>query len=213
MSKYAMLHSGQNVDFVPDEVEGIYDIPVIAPEKYRETRFIPFNLAGNMCSRWKYGIHFFIDDYRFQRLWLARDKYADMLPEFNAVMSPDFSLYTDWPFMVQLYNHYRKHLLGAWMQSIGCRVYPSISWSDESSFAWCFDGEPVSATVCVSSVGTQKNKESKHMFLEGYDRMLEVLRPETILFYGKVPPECKGNIIHIEPFQDRLKGVAKDDYN
>ena len=28
-------------------------------------------------------------------------------------MTPDFSLFTDYPVAVQLYNHWRKHLLGA----------------------------------------------------------------------------------------------------
>ena len=36
-------------------------------------------------------------------------------------------------------------------------MIPSISWSDEHSFDWCFDGDPVRGTVAVSSVGTQMN--------------------------------------------------------
>jgi len=37
--------------------------------------------------------------------------------------------------------------------------------------------------------------------------MCEKLRPETILFYGNVPDECKGNIVHIKAFQDKWKGA------
>lgn len=91
------------------------------------------------------------------------------------------------------------------MQEIGCRVYPTILWSDKSSYDFCFDGEPRHATVCVSSVGTQKYSETKRLFLSGYEKMMEVLEPETILFYGIIPKECKGNIIPIKPFQDRFK--------
>ena len=93
------------------------------------------------------------------------------------------------------------------MQSIGCTVYPTILWSDEDSYDFCFDGEPHHSTVCVSSVGTQNNSESRRLFIKGYEKMIEVLQPNTILFYGKIPKECTGNIIHIEPFQERFKEV------
>ena len=75
-----------------------------------------------------------------------------------------FSLYTDYPVAVQLYSHYRKHWLGAWWQKNGLTVIPSISWSDEHSFDWCFDGDPVRGTVAVSSVGTQMNDNTRSLF-------------------------------------------------
>ena len=194
-----------NVDFIPDSITR-NGIPIIKPEQYIDTTWIPFSDAG---SRWymreAFGIHFFISDCRFQRLWTGRDKYREMLTQYAAVMTPDFSLFTDWPLPVQKWNHYRKHLLGAWMQSLGCRVYPTIAWSDESSYTWCFDGEPYNATVCVSSVGSQNSKETRQLFLSGYNAMLEKLEPETIVFYGSIPDECKGNIVKIESFQDGLR--------
>lgn len=207
--KYAVGMYENNVDFIPSAVYGKYQIPVITPEDYIYSDFVSFRNALHCVNKETNCVHFFLDDYRFTSIWNAREKYRKLLPQFSAVMTPDFSLYTDWPFMVQLWNHYRKHLIGAWMQSIGCRVYPTIAWSDESSYDWCFDGEPVGATVCVSSVGTQMNKRSRYLFIKGYEKMMEVLRPETILFYGTIPSECDGNIIHIEPFQTRLKEMKK----
>ena len=43
------------------------------------------------------------------------------------------------------------------------------------------------------------------LFLAGYEKMLEKLKPEKIIFYGNIPDECKGNIIHIKAFQDKFK--------
>lgn len=120
-------------------------------------------------------------------------------------MSPDFSLYSDFPKALQIYNHYRKHWLGAYWQLNGIEVIPTICWSDESSFEWCFDGEPQGGTVAVSSVGTQLNKQSKQLFLNGYNEMIKRLQPETVIFYGKVPDECMGNIVRIRAFQDKWK--------
>lgn len=209
---YAIEQYENNVDFIPEYVEGELDIPFIKPEPYVEAEYIPFNMAGSQWyKREEKGIHFFIHDYQFQRLWTHRERYAEMLKEFKVVLSPDFSPYYDWPVMVQRWNHYRKHLLGAWMQEIGCRVYPTITWSDERSLEWCFDGEPYRATVCVSSVGTQKKVEDRKLFMRGWDRMMEVLEPETILFYGHIPDECKGNIVPMVEFSKRFKEVRKSD--
>lgn len=38
----------------------------------------------------------------------------------------------------------------------GLRVIPTIAWSDKSSHAWCFDGEPHGGVVAVYSVGSQR---------------------------------------------------------
>ena len=209
---YAIERFENNVDFIPEYVEGEFDIPFIKPEPYDEDiTFIPFNLASSRRNKADVGIHFFLHDYQFQRLWTDREKYRGMLTKFKAVMTPDFSPYYDWPVMVQRWNHYRKHLLGAWMQDIGCKVYPTVTWSDERSLEWCFDGEPYRSTVCVSSVGTQKRPEDKLLFMRGWDRMMEVLEPETILFYGAIPEECEGNIIPIMTFQNRFERMVADD--
>lgn len=210
--EFAISRYDNNVDFIPEYVEGEFEIPFIKPEPYVEAEYIPFNCAGTQWyKREDKGIHFFTHDYQFERLWSSREKYREMLMQFKAVLTPDFSPYYDWPIMVQRWNHYRKHLIGAWMQDIGCRVYPTITWSDKRSLEWCFDGEPFRATVCVSSVGTQKRKEDKLLFMRGWDRMMEVLEPETILFYGAIPEECYGNIIPMVEFTKRFKEMRKHD--
>lgn len=210
---YAISRYENNVDFIPEYVEGELDIPFIKPEQYdEEVTFMPFNVARSLqYKRERYGIHFFIHDYQFQNLWAQREKYRKLLPEFRAVMTPEFSVYIDWPVMVQMWNHYRKHLIGAWMQSIGCKVYPTITWGDESSYRWCFDGEPYQSAVCVSSVGKYKDKEMRKMFIQGYEKMMEVLEPTTIIFNGTIPRECYGNILPMEAFTKRFKEMKKHD--
>ena len=73
-------------------------------------------------------------------------------------------------------------------------MIPSICWSDEASFDWCFDGEPVGGTVAVSSVGTQKNPEARILFLSGYREMMERLKPSKVIFFGDAPEGCEGNL-------------------
>ena len=143
--------------------------------------------------------------YQFTRLWTNPDAYLDLLRRFKAVCTPDFSTYTDFPVAVQLWNHYRKHWLGAYWQMHGIPVIPTISWSDERSFEWCFDGEPVGGAVAVSSVGTQNNKRAAVLFRRGYDEMLRRLNPSVIYFYGTVPDGISGHIVRVEAFQEIMK--------
>lgn len=190
---------------------GKYDIPKLAGSQMTDIpELVGFNYAKTGKNRQDKGVHFFLDDYQFLRLWNNPTAYLEMLGKFRCVLAPDFSLYSDFPVAMQIYNHYRKHWLGALWESYGIEVIPTICWSDEKSFDWCFDGEPVGGTVAVSSVGTLNNKAANAAFLLGYNEMIRRLEPSTIIFYGNVPDECRGNIIHIRAFQDKFREVRCD---
>ena len=202
---YARDRFNNNLGFGVFSGDGEFEIPHIRPEKWKGIPFIPFTEANQCKDRMNTGIHFFMDDYRFDRVWHFLKRYVEMFGQFGAVMTPDWSLYADWPLAVQVWNHYRKHYVGAVLQDASVTVYPTIAWSDERSYDWCFDGEPVGGTVAVSSVGTQKSPDAKLLFLSGYEEMIRRLKPETVIFYGDVPPECDGaGVVKLEQFQKRF---------
>ncbi len=189
---------------------GDYDIPPILVDYEPVTQWIGFNYARTYTRSKRdirmYGLHFFVDDYQFNRLWSKPDNYIDILRKFGAVCSPDFSTYVDYPKALQIYNHYRKHWLGAYWQDSKIRVIPTISWSDHSSYEWCFDGEPRGGTVAISSVGTQMNKLARQLFLDGYEEMIRRLHPASILLYGNAPADLKNEdkLVTIGAFQDKF---------
>ena len=118
-------------------------------------------------------------------------------------------MFADYPKAVQVYNHWRKHQLGAYWQRVGMTVVPTIGWIDRNSYAWCFDGEPEGSTVAVSSVGTQKNPGIRRMFLAGYKEMLTRLQPSKIILFGDVPDACQGNVEHHDPYSHTFtKGLS-----
>ena len=80
--EYAISRYENNVDFIPEYVEGEFDIPHILPETYDgPVTYMPFNIARSLqYKRNRYGIHFFIHDYQFQNLWTQREKYSLKLP-------------------------------------------------------------------------------------------------------------------------------------
>lgn len=179
---------------------GRYGIPQIEPVRaYPQAEFIHMNYANSAKDPSGKIVHCFVDDYQFVRYWRFPDRYIPMLSKFAAVCSPDFSLYTDMPLALQIYNHYRKHWLAAYWQLRGLTVYPTIAWSTPDHYDWCFDGEPVGGIVAVSSIGTQINRESKRLFLKGYEEMMKRLDPSFVIFYGEVPEECDWNVIRIPP--------------
>lgn len=195
----------ENLEKAAFALRGRYDIPEIAPiDSMAELPdFIGFNYAKTASQKQDKGCHFFLDDYQFERLWRRPQDYLALLSQFGCVMTPDFSLYADFPAAMQIYNHYRKHWLGAYWQQHGITVISTIGWSDEKSFEWCFDGEPIGGAVAVSSVGTQRNAAAKELFVRGYCEMVRRIEPSQIIFYGNVPDECKGNIVKIQTFQSK----------
>ena len=150
-----MIKRYENIERARFEGVGDYDIPTLEKKTDFDSgvEFIPFNYAASCKNRENKGIHFFVDDYQFIRLWNDPDRYMPMLQQFRYVLTPDFSLYTDFPKALQIWNHYRKHWIGAYMQMYGIDVIPTIAWSTPESFEWCFDGELTNGIVAVSSVG------------------------------------------------------------
>ena len=190
---------------------GKYNIPQItATDIYPKDEFVSFNYAKSCKNPGNKIIHCFIDDYQFARLWNYPDKYLNLLYKFKAICSPDFSTYTDMPMAMQIYNHYRKHWLAAYWQHHGLTVYPTISWSTPESYERCFDGEPVGGIVAISSVGTQKNKIAKELFLQGYKEMIKRLDPKWVIFYGEVPEECDWNVIRVKTNQEMIRERVKN---
>lgn len=202
---YRQQRDYENLQKAMFDGAGLYDIPILTPDNPVVDNWIGFNFAKGCEEPEVHGVHFFVDDYQFVRVWRQPDVYTPKLKAFQAVCTPDFSTYTDFPVAIQIYNHYRKHWMGAYWQSNGIRVIPTISWSYRESFEWCFDGEPEGGTVAVSSVGTGANQETRKLFLDGYREMMARLQPSRIIMYGNIPDECQGNIIPVRSFQQKWR--------
>lgn len=91
-----------------------YDVPKILPEQLPNiVKWIPFNYCLSACLEPSTGVHTFVDDYQIERLWNAPQRYIEKLKQAGCVCSPDFSMFTNTPTALNLYNHYRKHWIAA----------------------------------------------------------------------------------------------------
>ena len=181
---------------------GEYNIPVIVgkiKEYDTSTKWIPFNyVKSNKKDPSKMGVHFHVHDYQFERLWTAPDLYIERLKEYRYVTSPEFSIYTNMPKAMQVWNHYRKHWVAAYLQMNGVNIIPTITWALPQSFQFVFDGEPNHSVVCVSTVGTMQTKDFFDNFWMGYEEMKKRLQPSQILFNGIIPDSIKDEVIPLE---------------
>lgn len=183
------------------EGEGYYDIPILQPvyELPEIKEWIGFNYVLSDEEPEGKGVHFFIDDYQFERIWNDPEKYIEKLSQYAAVATPDFSPYGDMPNALQIYNHYRKHWVGAYLQAHGVTVIPTIRCStDKRSMDWYLDGEPHEGIVMISSMWAKG--DSKDAFLAEYKKMIEQLNPCKVFLYGNEIEGLDGNIEFVPSF-------------
>lgn len=83
-----------NAFLVSLAVYGPHDIPCIRATEHIPNRLISFTKA-KMTTDFDQWIHFYQDDYLFERVWTKPKEYIDLFKKFNGVILPDFSLYRD----------------------------------------------------------------------------------------------------------------------
>ena len=146
-------------------------------------------------------VHFFLYDYRFERVWKNPDNDIEKLSRYRAVLSPDFSMYLEMAPVMQRYNVFRNRWCGAYWASKGLRVIPTVNWGDESTFDFCFEGIEKGSVVAVSTYMASEHDnrcDQKEWFMAGYNEMLRRIDPEKIICYNTPFPEMQGNIIHVD---------------
>lgn len=149
------------------------------------------------------GVHFFVDDYRFNGIYDNPDRTLARYSQYSFLLSPDFSTYTDMELWRQLQSVAKNRWVGAYWQSKGLTVIPTISWGLSQSYEFCFDGVEKGATVAIGMIGC---KQSKLNFMRGYNEMLRKLEPEKIICFGSPFDEMQGNIITVD-YRDSRKVV------
>lgn len=163
--------------------EGFYQMPVLEPCNYIPDDIIGFNYALTSKNK-DCGIHFYIDDYQFERVWTQPQLYLEKLSEYQCIFTPDFSLYTDMPIAMKIWNTYRSRLIGQIAQRMGMLVIPTVSWCEKATFDFCFDGLPKGATLSISTIGVKKEDYNFNLWKAGVDEMIKRLKPKTLLIYG-----------------------------
>lgn len=154
----------------------------------RKTDFVPDDLMSfnYMLSTdsFEKGIHFYVDDYQFERIWNDPDKYLERISNFACCLTPDFSMYTEMPLAMMMWNKFRSQLIGQIMQDYGITVIPTLQWCREDSFDFCFDGIEPGGVVSVSTIGVKKEDSASEIWFKGMDEAMKRLKPSHVVVYG-----------------------------
>ncbi len=148
----------------------------------------------------KKGVHFFVDDYRFEGIYRNPERTLNRYSQYKFLLTPDFSTYAEMDLWRQLESVAKNRWVGAYWQSKGLIVIPTISWSTARSFEFCFDGVECESIVAIGMIGC---KHSKTAFMRGYNEMLERINPKSIIVFGTPLPEMRGNIITVDYRESR----------
>ena len=96
------------------------------------------------------------------------------------------------PLALQINNTFRSRWFGAFWQDLGAKVIPTISWGDERTWDFCFDGVEEGWVVFVATYCL----EYPDRFMAGYNKMLEVIKPSAVIVCGgetaRHAGECEG---------------------
>jgi hypothetical protein len=163
---------------------GIPDLPAASFEPARLVAYNDRRAVEAAAGAGNAAVHFFLDDYRFEAVWSKPERGLSRTCSVGAALTPDFSVWSNMPMVMQLWQTYRARWCGAWMLHHGVQVIPTVSWAGPESYPFAFAGITPGSVVAVSSVGTVRDPGASRLFLAGYRAMLERLTPRTVLHCG-----------------------------
>jgi hypothetical protein len=148
---------------------------------------IPYNIRVRAENGYAdAAMHFFLDDYRFEFVWSNPKQSFLRIQKAWLALTPDFSLYLDYPLAAQIWNTYRNRWCGAHWRAQGLVVVPTVSWSDKRSYDFCFAGIERGSPVAVSTVGAKWDSDTKRAFEHGFNEMVARINPRFIICYGNI---------------------------
>ncbi len=195
--------------------DGEYDFPILKEEHVVPRRMIPFSKAMREKKDYNQWVCFYEDDYEFERIWNCPTRYIAQLSKFEGVITPDYSVYYDMPFSMQIWNIFRSRAVGAWLQTRGVRVIPNIRFGDQRTFECCCDGISKHSVIAIGTLGCLKVKNYRNIIEHGIEYVAERLQPETIVLYGSAPGnisilKSNGiNVVVIKPLSFHKKEVER----
>lgn len=193
---------------------GKYEMPLIRKQNIDINKIRPWCFAKaklNDKENSDKTIHFFTYDWLYESVYAKPETAMEKLDQYYALLTPDFSCYFNMPIALQINSTFKNRWCGAYWQKQGMRVIPTIEWSNERSFEFCFDGVEQGSVVAVS---TYSREEYKEEFLFGYNEMLERIKPSAILCYGELFDGMRGNVKSLSPFnhEELIKKLGFDEY-
>lgn len=139
---------------------------------------------------------FYTYDERFENWW---DNPGYMTAKainmgITQAVVPDFSLYSDMPVALHVYNVFRAQWMGRFFQEAGMKVIPRLQFHNERSLDFCLLGIPKGPPVLMHSAQNLKSNgpgkrltDMERLAADTINKALAILQPEVFVVYGGPP--------------------------
>ena len=170
----------------PVELCGPEQIPVIARQQgaVQITDLVAFDRLKTATARSTAAVHFYVDDKKLERVARDPSPLVAKCHGFGAVISPDFSVYRSSPRHERILSIRLSRAVGAYFQSRGFPVVPTVRWATADDFDFCFLGLPTGATLAVSPHGCCRRRDDRQHFREGLIELVRQARPRRLFVHG-----------------------------
>ena len=142
---------------------------------------------NNMSQKDKFAnrkiVHSFCYDRDLYRYYNDPVKFLHKAAAYYAVTSFDFSISAEWRFH-EVYNAtYNNRWIGAYAQSLGKRVIPTVGWTTPQFYDITFAGLRNGSVFLISTLSVN-NSISSPLFLQGYKELRRRFPDSPILAVG-----------------------------
>mgnify|MGYP002624097777 CR=1 FL=1 len=178
--------------------EGDYDMPIVGNlDNVENIDYLAlysdlkeYQKTDNTCICFYQYDHVFDGIYGLYNSIIYQDevrlnKFKERFCNVKYIISPDYSLFGDFPNALQIFNIYKSRICMAWLQAnTSAKVIPNLRWSFPFTFEYCFDGIMKGSNIALGLMGQLQNKENRQIFLQGFKECIDRIQPKSIVVYG-----------------------------
>lgn len=156
------------------------------PKDAKRTLFMDDRLPSDRAISKGGILAYYVWDKHFEDIW--RDAVGSIAKlserEFGAVLMPDFSLWRDDPYVVQLWNVYRAFWMARYWQECGFKIVPNIMTGSAAVWPWSIHLLPKKCPVLAVQCRGGSDDKGKAMFVACIREAIKVVKPKRLFIYG-----------------------------
>jgi len=137
--------------------------------------------------------HCFVDDWRLEHLWRRHGQGLAKAICIGIMTAPDFTIETDFPIELAIYQVYRANLLAHYWMLNGVITVPVLQWGNPSTFHLSRNYIGPGSVVAVRGPG--KGKKELANWISGAEYMQAFLSPSLVLHFGRKVPNVWKNTL------------------
>lgn len=130
----------------------------------------PKNLSDKISNKKNKIIHSFVYDDVLNKEYNNPYKWLNKVSSYYAATSPDFSMHDNMQEWQIIEAIAKSRWLGAFLQSYGIKVFPTVGWTTSQYYDICFAGLEDRSTFFISTLGIN-NDSCRITFLEGLNEL------------------------------------------